>query len=465
LKSKHLFKAFSNAGKELYLVGGYVRDQLLGLENHDFDFATNALPEETIAILKKAGYKAIPLGIEFGTVITHDPKPEEDLEFQITTYRCKENYKKGSRKPTVVFGGNLREDLIRRDFTINAMAMDSDGEITDLFGGIEDLEKKVIRTPLNPVVTFEEDPLRMLRAFRFACKLGFSIEEKTFDAIKDMHCEIINVSHERWKMEMDKILGYPNSSSVADTLQMMKESGLLTDLIPEYAEVFLLDGISQGRAHYADIWNHTLDVIRVLETDDICVRWAALLHDIGKPATRTEEADGSIHYYRHENIGAEITSWIAGRFRFSKKEKDLVVFLVQKHMRPGLYSSEWGDRAVRKLIREAGERLDDLLSLSAADIASLSEEYAKGGAIRQKELRERIAKLSIETKKKQLPAELGGKLMEKVGIDLQNPSEIGIVLHNLEELVLEGKLPSMAEPKVYLDYLEHHPEIKKPPSA
>lgn len=454
-----IFSVFEDSGKELYLVGGYVRDTLLGHENHDYDFATDAYPEETTAILEKAGCKVIPIGLEFGTVTAHCPDYSVEGDIQITTYRCKESYTRGSRHPEVIFGKSIQEDLIRRDFTVNAMAMDRNGIVVDPFNGAADIRNRIIRTPLDPYITFKEDPLRMLRAFRFACKLGFSVEEGTFQAIFDMHSEINNISHERWKMEMDKILAFSDSSSVAATLQLMKTSGLLVDLIPEFREMFTLDGMSQGKAHNTDIWNHTLNVIRSLKTDDICVRWAALLHDIGKPATRLVEADGNIHYYKHEHIGAEYVSHIANRLRFSGKEMETVKLLVRFHMRPVLYTSEWSDKAVRKLIRDADGKLDELMLLASADISSLSPGYAENGGRALAELGERIKELSPGIKTRQLPAELGSALFKIIGSE--KAYRIGIVLRNLEELVLDGELPPMADVKTYIDYLEKHPEISK----
>ncbi|MCD4701156.1 MAG: CCA tRNA nucleotidyltransferase, partial [Candidatus Aegiribacteria sp.] len=186
-----LFSLFREKGVELYLVGGYVRDRLLDRETRDYDFATSARPEVTKDILESRGFRAIPIGMEFGTIaaiINTDSGPEE---VQITTYRSRESYRKGSRHPDVVFGRNLEEDLVRRDFTVNAMAMDEKGNIIDPLGGRKDLKEGVIRTPLSPEETFREDPLRMLRAFRFACRLGFSIDEKTLSAIGKQHHRIM----------------------------------------------------------------------------------------------------------------------------------------------------------------------------------------------------------------------------------------------------------------------------------
>ncbi len=270
--AQSLFRIFHDRGEELYLVGGYVRDFLLEKATGDYDFATSALPDVTRNILESGGFKAIPIGMEFGTVATFLRCGSEKIEVQITTYRCSESYRKGSRHPDVVFGKNLEEDLTRRDFTINAMAMSEEGIIIDPLGGRRDLEDGIIRTPLEPDVTFREDPLRMLRAFRFACRLGFSLHPSILDAARKLHSEIMNISRERWKLEMDLILTTPDGNSVANTLQGLKESGILTDMIPRFNEMFALNGVEQGKAHYTDIWNHTLDIFRHLQSTDKCLR-------------------------------------------------------------------------------------------------------------------------------------------------------------------------------------------------
>ncbi|MCK4671277.1 MAG: HDIG domain-containing protein [Candidatus Aegiribacteria sp.] len=459
--AQSLFRIFHDKGEELYLVGGYVRDLLLGRATGDYDFATSALPDVTRNILESGGFKAIPIGMEFGTVATFLYRGSEKTEVQITTYRCRESYRKGSRHPDVVFGKNLEEDLTRRDFTINAMAMSEEGMIIDPLGGRWDLENGIIRTPLEPDVTFREDPLRMLRAFRFACRLGFSLHPSVLDTVTKLHTEIMNISRERWKLEMDLILTAPDGNSVADTLQAMKESGILTDMIPQFEEMFTLNGVGQGKAHCTDIWNHTLEVIRHLQSTDKCLRWAALLHDIGKSETRMIDDGGDPHFYRHEEIGAFIATGVAECFRFSKKERSCVNFLVKNHMRPVLYSKQWSDRAVRKLIRDSGEYLERLIDLSSADIAAHSTHFAEDGSKRLRELRIRLNEMIPDSGERILPKELGQELLRMAGSDPVKIPEISVILSNIEELVHEGVLPAMAQVRVYMDYLIEHPEIRE----
>lgn len=456
-----LFSLFREKGEELYLVGGYVRDRLLGWETRDYDFATSARPEVTKGILESGGFRVIPIGMEFGTVAAVINSESGPAEVQITTYRCRESYRRGSRHPDVLFGMNLEEDLVRRDFTVNAMAMDEKGSIIDPLGGRKDLKGKVIRTPMSPDETFSEDPLRMLRAFRFACRLGFSIEEKTLEAIGKQHRRIMDISRERWKMEMDPLLATEDGEKVSRVLRMMRDTGILQDMIPQFNEMFKQDGMPQGKAHYCDVWEHTLDVVRQTEGGSTCLRWAALLHDIGKPPCRTVDEDENPHYYGHQKTGFDYANETAERFRFSRKERKCVSFLVKNHMRPVLYSSEWSDRAVRKLAIESGEYLDLLLDLASADIAAHSESYASGGAARMTELRERLHRLMPDTRRRVLPGDLGEVLMQKAAADTGSFPEIGIILSNLEELVHQGILPEMAPPQVYLDYLAEHPELKQ----
>ncbi len=455
-----LFELFRESGEELYLVGGYVRDNLLGIQSCDCDFATTARPEVTKEILESGGFRAIPIGIEFGTITAAVKHGSNPVEIQITTYRCAESYQKGSRHPEVVFGRTLEDDLIRRDFTINAMAMDEKGRIIDPLGGRRDLENRIIRTPLNPEETFSEDPLRMLRAYRFACRFGFSIEERALKAIRKHHSSILDISRERWKHEMDSLLCTADAGEVSRVLQLMKDTGILEDMIPALTLMFLQDGMSQGKAHYGDIWRHTLDVVKNTKDNNRCLRWAALLHDAGKPSGRTVDESGNIHYYGHEKTGSGLAFETAERFRFSKKDRKCVCFLVRNHMRPVLYSAEWSDRALRKLACESGEYLELLLDLASADIAAHAEPYSSEGAVRMIELRERLRRLVPDTRKRILPKDLGVILMRRIGNDPL--SEIGTILSNLEELVHNGILPEMAPPQVYLDYLADHPELKDP---
>ncbi|MFO8182980.1 MAG: HD domain-containing protein [Candidatus Aegiribacteria sp.] len=456
-----LFQLFMENGHQLYLVGGCVRDSLLGRDTRDWDLATDARPEVSLELLREAGYSAYPVGMDFGTVGAVVLTASGPADVQITTYRCSESYHKGSRHPEVAFGTSLEEDLLRRDFTVNAMAMDRRGKVIDPLGGRLDLKDRLLRTPLDPGETFCEDPLRMLRAFRFACTLGFSIGKATLDAISSNHSRIMDISRERWKMEMDLLLTAPDPKEVSRVLGLMRDSGLLSDLIPHFEEVFRLDRFPQGKAHRGDLWEHTLDAMAMAPSDDACLRWALLLHDIGKPSARTAGKDGEFHFHGHENRGGEIAAEVAGRFRFSKKERACLVFLVKNHMRPVLYSGEWSQRAVRKLARDAGEHLERLLDLARADMASHAEPFASRGLENLEELRERLRSRAADVHRRVLPKELGNILIRRVGSDISRAPQVGLILSNLRELVHQGVLQEMAPPEVYLKYLEDHPEIMR----
>lgn len=456
-----LFQLFMENGHQLYLVGGCVRDRLLGRDIRDYDLATDARPEVCLELLRGAGYSAYPVGLEFGTVGAAVPAGSGSMEVQITTYRCSESYSRGSRHPDVAFGTSLEEDLLRRDFTVNAMAMDRWGKVIDPLGGRIDLKDRLLRTPTDPVETFCEDPLRMLRAFRFACTLGFSIEQHTLDAISSNHSRIMDISRERWKMEMDLLLTAPDPEQVSRVLDLMRETGLLPDLIPHFEEVFGLDRFSQGRVHSGDLWEHTLCAMAAAPSKDACLRWAVLLHDIGKPFARIAGKDGEVHFHGHEKVGGEIAAEVADRFRFSKKERGCLVFLVKNHMRPVLYTGQWSQRAVRKLARDAGEHLERLLDLARADIASHAEPFASKGLRNLEELRERLGSGAADVHRRVLPKELGSILINRVGSDISRAPQVGLILSNFRELVHQGVLPEMAPPEVYLDYLEDHPELMR----
>jgi poly(A) polymerase len=457
-----IFRIFAEAGEEIFLVGGRVRDQLLGMETGDLDFATSAMPEVTADILRDNGIRPIPTGMEFGTVSGILHEGGLPVEVQVTTFRHRENYAKGSRHPSVQFGGTLEEDLARRDFTVNAIAMDSGGRIIDPLGGLADIRGRLIRTPLDPMVTLGEDPLRMLRAYRFCCRLGFTLDPILEEAVHSLHAEILCISRERWKMEMDSILSSDDARSTAGTLQALRLSGLLEDMIPELTGMFHLDGLPQGSAHRDDIWNHTLDVVSHTGKADLETRWAALLHDLGKPAKRTMDDEGNPHFFGHEAEGASLAGKVCERFRFSRRDRNTVVFLVENHMRPAMYLPEWGDGAVRRLQSEAGENLDRLLDLAAADIAAHAESFAADGALRLAQLRRRLACLPYSGGERLLPRELGKRLLAEAGDG--GGAAVGIILRNLEEAVHRGELPSMAASQYYQEYLKVHPELREPGS-
>ncbi len=385
----------------------------------------------------------------------------EIVQVEITTYRCSESYLKGSRHPDVVFGGNLEEDLIRRDFTINAMAMGSDGRVTDPFGGRDDIRERVIRTPIDPEVTFKEDPLRMLRAVRFMCRLGFGLADQVIEALRSGRESILEISRERWKQEMDGMLATNCGEAVTGAMDVLRDTGLLLEMMPEFGPMFDLEEGPHGRAHEKDVWGHTLDVVSCLPPR-LCLRWAGLLHDIGKAGSRTVDEEGTPHFYGHEETGAVLAGEIADRFRFSRKEKGGLVFLVRNHLRPVFYTPDWSDSAVRRLCDDSGSHVRDLLDLAEADIRAHTPDYRKKGLGNLGELRERISALEPRSAGgRVLPRELGKLLSQRLGAGESGGRRIGLLLSRLEELVHDGELPALADPAVYLRFLQESDLIDK----
>ncbi len=443
-----LLTAFRNAGKPLYLVGGAVRDQLRGLTPKDLDYATAATPPETKEILKKAGLPVIPLGEAFGTIATLIPEPEgERRQVEITTFRCAESYKKGSRKPQVVFGKSIEQDLKRRDFTINAMALDDGGALVDPFGGRAHLESKKLVTPSPAEEIFGEDPLRMLRAARFISQLGVEPAPEVRAAVEARAGDILTVSRERWKQELDKLLC---GQAAGAALVFLATHRLLSFLLPELHAMLLLTGKPQGRYHSKDIWEHTLKVVEGAPPR-AAVRWAALLHDVAKPQTRTE-TDGEVHFLQHAELGAEMFDGIGDRLRFGREERKRVRFLIQAHLRPNLYQKTWSDSAVRRLAEDAGDYLEDLLALSKADITSANPNRVAQGLANVTALGDRIEGLrQAEALTPKLPAGLGTLIHEQLGVPLG--PQIGVLRDSLLEAIREGKLQSGQPAEVYLAYL------------
>lgn len=352
-----LARIFQERGKRLFMVGGCVRDQLLGREISDLDLATDATPEEVKAFASFANPDSLYLvGQKFGTVGLVFGK----IKVEITTFRT-ERYQPLSRWPDVTFSGTLEGDLKRRDFTVNAMAQDPlTGEIVDPNGGREDLEHHVIRAVGKPAERFTEDPLRLLRAVRFASQLGFTLEERTSEAIREKAAMISNVSAERIGEEMGRILLAPHP---AHGLQQARDLGLLAQILPE---LLAMESVPQGPYGPRDALAHSLAALEgVRPLFDL--RWAALLHDIGKPATYFGDQTG-IHFYNHQVVGAELASTILSRLRLDRRTTSTVVKLVHMHMRPLQYEGSWSDGAVRRLMVDAGPHLDKLLELARADL-------------------------------------------------------------------------------------------------
>jgi tRNA nucleotidyltransferase (CCA-adding enzyme) len=323
---KELFTATEKIISPIYMVGGCVRDSLLGLEPYDYDFCTPLAPFATEEKIRAAGRRPYLIGNRFGTVGVKVPVGDEYHLVEITTFRT-ETYEDGSRKPTVAYVSSLEEDLSRRDFTVNAMAMDSDGKIIDPHNGQIDLERKIIRCVGKPKHRFKEDPLRMLRAARFASKLNFKIHESVFEAVEEMNHKILEVSKERWMMELDKLLMTDNPRA---GLEFLFETKLMNFMLPEIA---LQYNYQQDNPHHNyPLHEHTIRVIENTIQDPI-LRWAALLHDVAKPFTRQEKENPTRSvYYKHEYLGAEFIDKIGKYLKWSNERLNVVSEIILNHM-------------------------------------------------------------------------------------------------------------------------------------
>jgi len=437
---QNIFKIFSQAGKSIYLVGGSVRDLLMKKPLNDYDFATSATPSEIIGILRNSKIKTYPVGINFGTVGAFIDK----VELHITTFRKKEIYRGFSRKPDVDFGINIMEDLARRDFTINAMGIGADSTIIDPFKGGEDLRQKIIRTPKNPDVAFEDDSLRILRALRFQSQLGFEIEKNTRASLRKNAYRLLNLSSERIRDEMTKLL---LGSYVEVALENLMQEEIINYFLPELVPLKNLHEDSQ--LHHKDVWMHTIKVVKNCPLDEK-IRWTALLHDIAKPYVRTID-EKNVHFYRHEDLGAKMTWGILTRLRFSNQDRKHICFLISKHMRANLYTSLWTDTAVRRFISKMGDKLSDVLSISKADITSYKKERVRKKLKELSELEGRCEKL-ISAKESKFPI-TGDELMDKFNLP---PSPlIGKMKNKILAAITNEELPEDSENKeIYFEYIK-----------
>ncbi|MCC6179236.1 MAG: HD domain-containing protein [Chloroflexi bacterium] len=401
-----LTDTFAQAGRSLYLVGGPVRDLLLGRPLSDLDFTTDARPPQIKSLVRLAGADSIfTIGEKFGTI----GGVFGEIVVEITTYRSEE-YEPGSRKPRVEFGDSLDGDLSRRDFTINAMALDPrTGAIVDPFDGQTTLRARRIATVGKAEDRFSEDPLRLLRGVRLAAQLAFEIDRPTRRAIV-AHAEMLGtISRERIAQEIDKILV---SRLPGLGIRLLTDLGLMPYIIPE---VLAMRGMTQDASyHHKDVYDHTIQVLDKT-APELTLRWAALLHDIAKPRTRSID-DGVVHFYGHEAVGAQMARRILADLRQDKHTIEHVAALVALHQRANAYEDDWTDGAVRRFIREAGDVLDDLLALSAADVTSRRPERQRTAAARVEALRARIAEIRAREEVEKLSSPLdGNELMALFG--------------------------------------------------
>ncbi len=420
---------FDRAGFEIFLVGGSVRDRLLGRPFEDLDLTTNARPPDIKRLLGQAKPDHIyEVGAKFGTI----GAVFGAVHMEVTTYR-KEWYPGPSRKPEVEFGNDLREDLARRDFTINAIAQNvTTGAIVDPYHGVSDLARRTIQAVGNPAERLAEDPLRMLRAVRLAVQLDFTLDKETAQSISGNAARLQYISAERIRDELMKILvsSHPDVGIAA-----LFELGLMRFVIPELSD---MPSTVQDKQHtHKDVLAHTLRVLAGVPAEPL-LRLAALLHDVGKPKTKSVK-DGKIHFYRHEDVGARMTRDILKRLRVDNATATEVTRLVALHMRSNLYTSDWTDGAVRRFIREIGDSRERLLALSRADITSYRPRRIEAGLVRVAELEARCQQLVGEADVERMDSPLDGdELMDLFG---REPGRwIKPIKDHLLELVLDGAL-------------------------
>ena len=413
---------FSAAGEALALVGGPVRDAMLGRLQNDLDFTTSARPEVTERLISGWADAVWDMGRAFGTIGCR----KGDWQVEITTYRS-ESYDPSSRKPDVDFGDSLTGDLGRRDFTVNAMAVTlPDRGFEDPFGGIVDLAHRVLRTPGRPEDSFSDDPLRMMRAARFAAQLGFTVAPEVVAAMTAMADRIEIISAERVRDELVKLVcaPYPRRG-----LTLLVETGLADRVLPELPTLKL----ERDEHHrHKDVYEHTLTVLEqtiALEDrlpgggPDFVARFAALLHDIGKPRTRRFGSDGTVTFHHHDVVGAKMTRKRMRELRFSNDVTDAVARLVELHLRfHGYGSGEWTDSAVRRYVRDAGDQLEHLHVLTRADSTTRNRRKAERLQRTYDDIEARIARLSEQEELDALRPELDGNgIMQILGVPSGRP--------------------------------------------
>ncbi len=441
---------FSAAGHDLAIVGGPVRDAMLGRMQTDLDFTTSAHPGETERLLKGWADAIWDMGRSFGTIGCR----KGEWQIEITTYRS-DAYDPSSRKPDVAFGDSIEVDLARRDFTVNAMAVSVSvpGRIlVDPFGGVVDLAERVLRTPGTPHDSFSDDPLRMMRAARFVAQLGFTVDPAVVAAMTEMAERISIISAERVRDELVKLVcaPYPRRG-----LLLLVETGLAQIVLPELPALAL----ERDEHHrHKDVYEHTLTVLeqsidlesRLESAPDFVSRFAALMHDVGKPKTRRFLDDGTVTFHHHDVVGAKLTRKRMQALRFSNDQIDDVAKLVELHLRfHGYGSGEWTDSAVRRYVRDAGDQLERLHILTRADCTTRNKRKAERLRKTYDDLEKRIARLSQEEELAAIRPDLDGKqIMEILGIPPGR--DVGAAYNFLLELRMDRGPMTEADAKAAL---------------
>ena len=427
---------FKAAGFRLALVGGPVRDSLLGRLGNDLDFTTNARPEDTKKLLKKWATDVWDVGIKFGTI----GAKKDNVTYEITTYRA-DSYESDSRKPEVNFGDSIEGDLLRRDFTVNAMAIElttQTPEFIDPHNGVTDLLKKVLRTPGTPELSFSDDPLRMLRAARFAAQLDFTIDDDVLNAMKEMADRLSIISAERIRDEFIKTVMSDNPRL---GITILVDTGLCEKFLPEIPKLRL--EIDEHH-HHKDVYEHTLTVVEQsmaledrLGGPNLVARLAALMHDVGKPKTRALIPGGGVSFHHHEVVGSRMTKERLKKLRFDHEVVEDVSQLVFLHLRfHGYGDGAWTDSAVRRYVRDAGDLLTHLHVLTRADCTTRNKKKAENLAAHYNGLEDRITQLMEEEELLKIRPDLDGHAIMKL-LGIPAGPKIGKAYDYLLELRLE----------------------------
>ncbi len=433
-----LADAFSSSGYELAVVGGPVRDALLGRDVNDLDFTTNAHPDDILAIVTPLASATWDVGRAFGTIAARI----DGEQVEITTYRA-DTYDGETRKPVVEFGDSIEGDLNRRDFTVNAMALQvPEIKLVDPTGGIEDLLTGTLKTPIDPHVSFGDDPLRMLRGARFVAQLdGFSLDSATKTAIVELRDTLKIVSAERIQAELVRLLC---TDAPTDGIRTLVDTGLIDEFLPEVSALKLE---VDEHHHHKDVYEHSLTVLQqaiALEQErnpgadpDVALRIAALLHDIGKPKTRKLEPGGAVSFYHHDAVGARMSKKRLQALKFSTDIIDSVTELIALHLRFFGYSDgAWTDSAVRRYVRDAGDELERLHILTRADVTTRNKRKASRLARAYDDIEQRIADLREQEEIDGIRPELDGNQIQQI-LAINPGREVGEAYRFLLELRLD----------------------------
>ena len=433
-KSRLIIERLNKAGFKAYAVGGFVRDSILGLTNDDIDITTSASPKEIVKLFSE--YTLIDIGSKYGTIIVViDKKP-----YEVTTFRQDGDYLDGRRPESVTFSNDVKDDLSRRDFTVNAMAYHPEEGLLDYFSGQEDLKKSIIRTVGEPRRRFEEDYLRMLRAVRFATRLNMEIDEATFLAIKEKAHHINKVSAERINVELSKLLmtDYP-----ARGIKLLYKTGLLEYIIEDLHKAVDFD---QATIHHQyDLFDHTMAVLEGTPKD-LDIRLAALFHDLGKLYTKFIGEDGQGHFYGHEKVSQELAIKYLRALRYEKKTIETVSVLVKRHMES---MNTYTEKSVRRLIRKVGlDNTIKLFHLQRADVLATTNPHFVENVDNARKLVDQILEEDKPVFRKQLAID-GHDILE---IGYKEGKEIGLILELITELVADGNLEN--DKKKIISYIK-----------